>query len=97
MRNRLTHSLVRRAMELITVESFFFYSEERFIRSKLQARARVVNGIVDRLDPCSSLVHRALEMSFQILQLNFYLLKKTSRFYVCICVVNSQRKGEILK
>ena len=63
MRNRLTHSLVRRAMELITVKSFFFYSEERFIRSKLQARARVVNGIVDRLDPCSSLVHRALEMS----------------------------------
>ncbi len=63
MRNRLTHSLVRRAMELITVKELFFYSEERFIRSKLQARARVVNGIVDRLDPCSSLVHRALEMS----------------------------------
>ncbi len=64
MRNRLTQSLVRRAMELITVkELFFFYSEERFIRSKLQVRARVVNGIVDRLDPCSSLVHRALEMS----------------------------------
>jgi len=63
MRNRLTHSLVRRAMELITVKELFFYSEERFIRSKLQVRARVVNGIVDRLDPCSSLVHRALEMS----------------------------------
>ena len=63
MKNRLTHSLVRRAMELITVKEFFFYSEERFIRSKLQVRARVVNGIVDRLDPCSSLVHRALEMS----------------------------------